>query len=120
MTHAILPGAWYRRVYPPSDREHPIRWRGDACFDGWVLYLNIGPLQHTQSYSARIYALADGCAGKGETALEYVGCGAPCNSGYHRYIWLLFKQTGQVSVEATQKFFEVGFCWLRLYTYQHI
>merc|ERR1719174_2596960 len=44
--------------------------------------------------------------GKGETALDYVGCGAPCNSGYHRYIWLLFKQTGKVSVGDTQKFFE--------------
>ena len=48
-------------------------------------------------------------AGKGETALDYVGCGAPCNSGYHRYIWLLFKQTGKVSVKKTQKFFEVFF-----------
>lgn len=25
--------------------------------------------------------------GKGQTVLPYVGCGAPCNSGFHRYVW---------------------------------
>lgn len=37
-------------------------------------------------------SLARGGAVEGTTVLDYVGVGAPCNSGLHRYAWLLFEQ----------------------------
>lgn len=78
----------------------------------WITHTSAHVRTHTRACMfsvSHIHTHLDGPAGKGETALDYVGCGAPCNSGYHRYIWLLFKQTGKVSVGDTQKFFEVRF-----------
>lgn len=37
-------------------------------------------------------SLAAGGGLGGKTALDYLGVGAPCNSGLHRYVFLLFEQ----------------------------
>lgn len=37
-------------------------------------------------------SLANGGSLEGTTVLDYLGVGAPCNSGLHRYVFLLFDQ----------------------------
>ncbi|KAE9551342.1 hypothetical protein FO519_005457 [Halicephalobus sp. NKZ332] len=34
---------------------------------------------------------------QGETLSEYVGCGPPPNTGLHRYVYLVYKQSGKIS-----------------------
>lgn len=36
---------------------------------------------------------------KGETIIEFIGSGPPVGTGLHRYIFLLYKQNGQLNVD---------------------
>ena len=39
-------------------------------------------------------------------ALQYAGPGPPCNSGLHRYVWLVYSQAGEVDASELSAYLE--------------